>query len=806
MPVRQTGATARVFRKVVRILNDRRNDLFYRRPIVGGNEDMHEARTVRVVGDEEDVSALQDAFDSRQGDGPSIVAVDAVEAEIDRLGKTAYDCLVFVSFPGGWSPPTALAAVRERRSDLPVVLLTDDDKTERLVESDATTVLSPAVSWDRVAIAIQETVDQTEGTLEPTVRAKERFKTLFERVPDPVVISHRSPGDPSPVVEHVNPAFESVFGFKADEVRGEPIDNYLVPKERAATSIDLSDAEVGETVEAEVSRRTTDGRRDFLFRGVKTAVGGGIEFVGIYTDITSRKRRTRRLNKLHGTTRSLLAGDTVEDVCQTAVEAASDILDLGATGIHLDPWVVATFDPGARTSQERLIPIAISQGTQALYGEDPPTYTSADESVWSVFTSGTPAVIDDLPASDVESAAGSGLILPIGEYGVFISSSMHRQAFDDATVDLAKLLAANVEVALERSIKEAALQDRERELRNERDRLAALFENVPIPVANVTLEGHRATVRNVNPAFESTFGFGKETIVGKDLDGYVAPPDDRTEARNINQRVADGDALEAEVQRETAEGLREFLLTVASVPSEAAESPTAYAFYIDITERKQRQQRLRVLSRVLRHDIRNRMNIIDGNASLIVDRAKADAIERPAGRIRRAADDLLDLNQKTRIVERTVAGGRSAERADVGSALRMIVSAVEDRYPVHSFVVDLPAVGEVEATRALVIAVEELVENAADHHDEEAGRVEIQAEVAPDALEIQVVDDGPGIPEDELAYVQGEREPTQVEHSSGIGLWMINWIVRTLGGELTFEANDPRGTVVRVSVPREDLG
>jgi sensor histidine kinase regulating citrate/malate metabolism len=33
---------------------------------------------------------------------------------------------------------------------------------------------------------------------------------------------------------------------------------------------------------------------------------------------------------------------------------------------------------------------------------------------------------------------------------------------------------------------------------------------------------------------------------------------------------------------------------------------------------------------------------------------------------------------------------------------------------------------------------------------------------------------------------------------------MINWIVTTLGGELTFTDNDPRGTVVRVTVPRED--
>ncbi|HKL29667.1 MAG TPA: PAS domain S-box protein [Natrialbaceae archaeon] len=766
---------------------------------------MYEASTVRVVGDEDDVISLRAGFDDRPGNGPTVARVDAIGNEIDRLETEPPACLVCVTLPEPWSSGDVLAAVRDRRPDLPVVIVTDDERVRGLAGSEATTVLASDATGDRIAAAVEETIDRAAATSDRTMRAKERFETLFERVPDPVVISHRSPGEGSTIVEHVNPAFEDVFGYDAAEIRGEPVDRYLVPDDEESSPVDLSDAGMGETVETEVSRRTADGRRDFLFRGVKADVAGGTEFVGIYTEITSRKRRTRRLNELHGTTRSLLGGETIEDVCETAVEAASEILGLQATGIHLDPRVLATFDRGARTTQERLIPVAASAGARTLFGGEPPAYTSENESVWSAFTSGEPLVLHDVPASDVEPTVpvGSALVLPLGEFGVMISSSADRHAFDEATVDLAKLLAANVEVALERAIKEAALQDRERELRTERDRLAALFENVPIPVANVSLAGDRATVRDVNPAFESTFGYDEGTIVGEDLDEYVSPPDGRDAARTINQQVVDGDAVEAEVQRGTADGLREFLLTVAPVPSETAADTTAYAFYIDITERKQRQQRLRVLSRVLRHDIRNRMNIIDGNASLIVDRATADAIEQPADRIRRAADDLLDLNRKTRIVERTVAGGPSVERADVGSALRMVGSAVDDRYPAHSIGVDLPEEGTVETTRALVVAIEELVENAAEHHDRDAGHIEVRVDVGPDFLEIEVVDDGPGVPEDELAYVRGEREQTQVEHSSGIGLWMINWIVRTLGGELAFKDNDPRGTIVRVTVPRE---
>jgi PAS domain S-box-containing protein len=766
---------------------------------------MHESCTVSVVGTDADVASLRAGFDDRPGNGPVVMRVDTIGDEIDRLETASPACLVGMTLPGAWSPVEVLAAVRERRPDLPVVLLADDDRVHRLSGGEATTVLATDAAGDRIAAAVEGTIDRAAAANDRASRARERFETLFERVPDPVVISRGAAGGASTVVEHVNPAFEAVFGYDAEEIRGQPIDRYLVPDDEGASPIDLSDAEVGETVEAEVSRRTADGRRDFLFRGVKADVAGGVEFVGIYTEITTRKRRARRLNDLHGATRRLLGRETVEDVCETAVAAAGEILGLEATGIHLDPRVVATFDRGARTGEERLVPVAASPGARTLFDGDPPTYTVDDEAVWSVFTGSDPRVIEDVPASDVEPSGpvGSALVLPLGGFGVMISSARDRYAFEEPTVDLAKLLAANVEVALERAVKEAALQDRERELRTERDHLAALFENVPIPVASVSLSADRATVRDVNPAFESTFGYDTETIVGEDLDEYLSPPDEREAAREINRRTIDGNAVEAEVQRGTADGLREFLLTVAPVPS-AAEHTTAYAFYIDITERKQRQQRLRVLSRVLRHDIRNRMNIIDGNASLIADRAGSASIERPAARIRRAAADLLDLNQKTRVVERTVAGGTGVERVDVGSALRMIASAVDDRYPDHSIAVDVPDDGAVRTTRALTIAVEELVENAAEHHDSETGRVGIEVDVGADFIEIAVVDDGPGIPADELAYVRGEREPTQVEHSSGIGLWMINWIVTTLGGELRFEDNDPRGTVVRVTVPRDD--
>jgi len=39
-------------------------------------------------------------------------------------------------------------------------------------------------------------------------------------------------------------------------------------------------------------------------------------------------------------------------------------------------------------------------------------------------------------------------------------------------------------------------------------------------------------------------------------------------------------------------------------------------------------------------------------------------------------------------------------------------------------------------------------------------------------------------------------------HGSGLGLWLINWIVKRSGGTLEFSENQPRGNVVTIELTR----
>ncbi|WP_435152089.1 PAS domain S-box protein [Haladaptatus sp. DFWS20] len=133
--------------------------------------------------------------------------------------------------------------------------------------------------------------------------------------------------------------------------------------------------------------------------------------------------------------------------------------------------------------------------------------------------------------------------------------------------------------------------ERDQRLQIERDRVAALFENSGDAMAYCEYDGDVPFIRSVNAAFETSFGVTSDEVVGRPIDDVVVPPEHAEEATEINRRTKAGEYSETEVQRKTADGLRDFFLR--SVPIRPGESgERSYGVYTDITERKEREREL----------------------------------------------------------------------------------------------------------------------------------------------------------------------------------------------------------------------
>jgi signal transduction histidine kinase len=98
-----------------------------------------------------------------------------------------------------------------------------------------------------------------------------------------------------------------------------------------------------------------------------------------------------------------------------------------------------------------------------------------------------------------------------------------------------------------------------------------------------------------------------------------------------------------------------------------------------------------------------------------------------------------------------------------------------------------------------------LVENAVHHSDTTEIRIR---QKSGGEIEVDVADDGPGIPDDQKSavfepFVRGEPGRTMATHSGfGLGLSIVRSLIEHHGGTVSLLDAEPRGLIVRVILPR----
>ncbi|AEH38907.1 sensor histidine kinase [Halopiger xanaduensis] len=211
-----------------------------------------------------------------------------------------------------------------------------------------------------------------------------------------------------------------------------------------------------------------------------------------------------------------------------------------------------------------------------------------------------------------------------------------------------------------------------------------------------------------------------------------------------------------------------------------------------------REQMLLVLNRILRHNLRNTLNVIIGRASDLEASLEGDDREA-ATEIRRTAKDLLELGNRARLTEELLdpvaaEGGDGTPRTDVATLVReraagftASTGAGETGHcrSLENVTVSGPDRAVAACGDEIAIAIDELLANVVDH----AGAsptvaVTVDLDVETDRILVIVADDGPGIPADEVSVITGERAISQVNHTGGIGLWLVDWICSRYDGRL----------------------
>jgi PAS domain S-box-containing protein len=132
-------------------------------------------------------------------------------------------------------------------------------------------------------------------------RKLKNYRKLFENTTDCVVEIERVGGQS--LIRQVNAAFEEVFGYTEAEVRDKHIHDVLTPDEYREQAVERREKLLdGAQPVVEVTRKTADGRREFLMRVIKLES----RFYVIYTDITERKKHQRSVESARTKLRQII--------------------------------------------------------------------------------------------------------------------------------------------------------------------------------------------------------------------------------------------------------------------------------------------------------------------------------------------------------------------------------------------------------------------------------------------------------------------------------------------------------------------
>ncbi|MUW14465.1 PAS domain S-box protein [Halorubrum sp. CBA1125] len=427
------------------------------------------------------------------------------------------------------------------------------------------------------------------------------------------------------------------------------------------------------------------------------------------------------------------------------------------------------------------------------------TATSAAECLAHVERNEVDGVVSlsDLPEMD-----GATLLRSIRISNPFLPVVLFSAADDSMEAAVPSAVSETVAVDAE---PEAVIVKLERLIHGEREssrRYRHLIETSPASINIFDRDGNSIWCNDA--AVDLLGQDSREEFLGRSILELIHPDDRdlaRAEIRSVIDEKESAGPTRMKLRRDDGE-IR--YVRVSTAIGQFLGADIGQAVAIDETGRVERERQLQILDNWLRHNIRNKMTIIRGLAEEI-QADRTDDVAAASRAIQKHANSLVEqADQERRIIRiLELSPDRTHVSVDVGDLVARVVTDAREDYPEAAISIASKEAFHADAIAELDIAIAELVENAVVHSDAEPPEVTVEVEdVAADHGVIRIADNGPGIPEVEQRCLQLDEEIDQFHHGSGLGLVLVYWVIRHSNGDITVADNDPRGSVVTITLPK----
>jgi PAS domain S-box-containing protein len=683
-----------------------------------------------------------------------------------------------------------------------------------VIKKDGTTfpalVCSSAIVREGKIVGLRGTViDITERKKaeEEMQKSEERFRTLMEEAPIGICNT-----DLKGKITYVNKRFEEDTGYSREEIIGKNSFKFGIMSDETLKS--LTKRLKGRLIEkpshvSEGQFRRKDG--EWIWAEVEGRLikkfGVPVGFQLTIRDIAERKRAEKerkryeeKLSALNTYSRDLNTAENRQEIYRLTLDAMQKVL-----GFEYADFMMI---------DNNMLYIADKRGYPEPFQLELPLDGSKKGITINVAKTSNSVIVEDVRKNRdfVKGLSGilSELAVPIkvGQktLGVLNVESKELNGFNEKDQELLEILASHAATAISNLEYSKNLEAYAREILESQQRFERLFMDNPEAAVHLDASFH---ILNVNPRFMRLFGNSLDEIKGKQINDVIVPKDMMEEAVSFDERASKGEIYHEDTVRKRKDG--------SLVPVAFSAAPIIIdnhvmghiAVYKDISQLKKAEEelketleklaktneKLRVVGGLTRHDVRNKLSAITGNAYL--------AKKKLAGNSE-VLNNLKEMELAVGQIVRIFDFAKTYEMIGIEELRRIDVENTIDE--ALSLFSDLKGVRVIDNCRGLTVLADSLlgqlfynlVDNSLKYGEKIKTITVYYEEKNKDKLKLVYEDDGVGISESEKKKLFQEG----YGRGTGYGLYSIRKICEGYGWNIEETGKKGEGAQFTITIPR----
>ncbi len=413
------------------------------------------------------------------------------------------------------------------------------------------------------------------------IEDESRFREIFDNASDLI-----QSVDPEGHFLYVNRAWREALGYNDEDITNMLVFDIFAPDCREGCTAIFKRLFTGEKIETVVTTfRCKDGRPLEVEGALNITVrdGKAISSVGIFRDISERKQMETVLRESEERYRRIFetAGVSIWEEDFSAVKAAID--ELQAQGVRDFRTYLDEHPQFLQKAAASILVRDVNQTTLRMFGAQ-----SKEQMLFELSKIFVPETMTILKEE----------ILAIAEGKTFFEGETVNQTLQGERLNVWLAITfprerAHFHNVLVSLMDITQIKKAERATEVQRVYFQQLFENTPVAIA---MFDNRDRIVRINQTFEKLFGYSQDEVENRHFNEVIVPEELFDEASGLSIAVFGGSTIQKETYRMRRDRTR-VPVVVYSAPIEFdGEIVGGYAMYVDISDRKLKEQKLEYLS------------------------------------------------------------------------------------------------------------------------------------------------------------------------------------------------------------------